>query len=150
MHLKTVTLIGLLCSGTSAFGQDSLALSSGSTTQGGTTALNLSLTSPAGSEPAGIQWTFAYSSSDIVSITAAAGPAATAAGKSVVCAGIPGSYTCLLTGVNASVVSDGVAATVSVTLSPTVTGSTPISVTNTHYCPAKYFASPITSPESAR
>ena len=131
MHLKTVTLIGLLCSGTSAFGQDSLALSSGSTTQGGTTALNLSLTSPAGSEPAGIQWTFAYSSSDIVSITAAAGPAATAAGKSVVCAGIPGSYTCLLTGVNASVVSDGVAATVSVTLSPTVTGSTPISVTNT-------------------
>ncbi len=121
-----------LLSGINAFGQsDSLVLASGSTTSGGTVSLNLSLTSPAGHEPAGIQWTLGYSSSDIVSISGAAGPAATAAGKSVMCSGSPGSYICLLTGINQNVVSNGVVAVITVTLSPTVTASTSISLVNT-------------------
>ena len=60
--------IFFICLGAPAFSQsDSLALSSSSTTQGGSASLNLSLTSPAGQQPAGIQWTLTYPSSDIVS-----------------------------------------------------------------------------------
>jgi uncharacterized protein (TIGR03437 family) len=113
------------------FGQsDSLALSSGSATQGGSVSLNFSLTSPAGSEPAALQWTFTYSSSDIATISASAGPASSAAGKSIICSASPGSYTCLLSGINTNVISNGVVAIVNVTLSPSMTSSTTISVAN--------------------
>ncbi|MGA2593478.1 MAG: hypothetical protein ABSH32_26475, partial [Bryobacteraceae bacterium] len=85
--------IAFSMSGAAAFCQsNSLALSSGMVTPGGTVSLNLSLTSPSGSQPAGIEWTFTYSPSAIVAISASAGTAATAAGKSLLCAGSPGSY----------------------------------------------------------
>jgi len=45
----------VLASASALFGQGTLVLSSG-TTVGGTVALDLTLTSPTGSEPAGIQW----------------------------------------------------------------------------------------------
>src|ERR1051325_6879443 len=106
-----------------------LALSSGSTTQGGTVSLNLSFTS-SGSQPAGLEWTIVYTASNIVSISATAGPAATAAGKSISCAGASGSYVCLASGINTNAIANGIVATVSVTLAPATT-STSLGLTNT-------------------
>ena len=128
-------LIAFFMAGAAAFGQsDSLALSSGVATPGGTVSLNLSLSSPSGSEPAGIEWTFAYSASDIVAISASPGAAATAAGASLSCAGSSGSYLCFLTGVSSSgldanLIQNGVVAVLAVTLSPASPGTT-ISVAN--------------------
>ena len=121
----------LLPGSTAAFSQsDSLALTSGSGVPGGLVSLNLVLTSPAGNEPASVQWTFSYPPSAILAISVTAGQSATNAGKSVSCAGNPGSYTCVLTGINSSVLLNGVVAAVNLTLSATAT-STFIGVTNT-------------------
>ena len=129
--------IAFFMSAAAAFCQsDSLALSSGATVPGGTVSLNLSLSSSSGSQPAGIEWTFAYSTSDVVanSISAVAGAAATAAGKSLWCAGIPGSYTCFLTGLgpgglNTNIIQNGVIAVLTVTISA-ATSWTSIGITN--------------------
>src|ERR1039458_1761251 len=72
----TTGLVAFFMSGATAFCQsDALALSSGATTPGGTVSLNLSLSSPSGSQPAGIEWTFVYLPSDIFAISASAGAA---------------------------------------------------------------------------
>ena len=93
---------------------------------GGTVSLYLSLKSPSGSQPAAIEWTFAYSPSDLAGVSVSAGAAATAGGKSLLCAGSPGSYTCLLTGLNANIIRNGVVAV----LTATVVSGTTIAVTN--------------------
>lgn len=132
---RAVCLIAFFMSGTTAFCQtDSLALSSGVTTPGSTVSLNLWLHAPSGSQPACIQWTFAYSPSDIVAISATAGVSATAAGKSLLCEGSAGSYACFLTGLgsgglNANIIKNGVVVVLTVTLSA-ATSSTTINVTN--------------------
>jgi hypothetical protein len=59
---------------------DLLTLSQGSTSSG-EIALNLSLTSSAGQQPAALQWTLSYSPADFTAIQVTAGPAAMAAGK---------------------------------------------------------------------
>lgn len=125
-------LIAFFMSGAAAFCQsDSLVLSSAVTAPGGTVSLNLTLTSASDSQPAGIEWTFAYSPSDIVSITTTAGAAAIAANKSLSCAGSRGSHICFLTGLTSSglktnVIENGVVAVVTVTVS----AATTINVTN--------------------
>lgn len=115
-----------------ALGQtDSLALSSSAVLPGGSTALNLTLSSPSGSEPAGIQWSITYNPSSIVAISAVEGPAALSASKSISCVSQSGSYTCLLTGLNANVIQNGIAAVVSVTLPSTASGTVSLGVSNT-------------------
>src|SRR5580700_10976400 len=132
---RATWLIAFLMSGTPAFCQsDSLTLSSDTTTPGGTVSLNLSLRAPSGSHPAGVEWTFAYSPSDVVAISATEGVAATAAGKSLLCTGTAGSYVCFLTGMssgglNANIIRNGVVAVLTVTLSAATTQTT-INVTN--------------------
>jgi hypothetical protein len=129
------SMIAFLLSGAAAFGQsDSLALSSGVTIPGGAVSLNLSLNAPSGSQPAGVEWTFAYSPSDIIGIVASPGAAATDAGKTLSCTGGAGSYMCFLTGLsstglNANIVQNGVIAVLTVTLSAATSGTT-INVTN--------------------
>src|ERR1017187_5496109 len=105
--------------------QTSLALSSAIATPGGTAALNLSLSSPPSSPLVAVQWTFNYPAASVASLTAAAGPALSSAGKTLSCAGGAGSYTCAAWGLNSSAISDGVVATLSVTLS----GSSAVPVT---------------------
>src|SRR4029077_3934031 len=100
----------VLVAQSTASGQIALSLSSGSTTQGGTATLNLSMNAVPGSSPATVQWTFQYSSSDFTAINGLAGPAAVAAGKSINCAGVTGSYTCVLWGMNANTIANGVIA----------------------------------------
>jgi len=126
-------VIAFFISGAAFCQSDSLALSSGVTTAGGTVSLNLSLTSPSGSE-AGMEWTFTYSSSAITNISALAGAAAKSASKSLACAGSSGYYTCFLTGLtsgglNANVIGNGVVAVLTVTLAAG-TSSTNIGITN--------------------
>ena len=136
--LKYATvLIAFFISVAAAFCQsDSLVLASGVTNPGGTVSLNLSLDSPSGSQPAGLEWTFAYLPSNIVAISAAAGQAATDASKSLSCAGSPGSgsYTCFLTGLgpdglNANIMQNGVVAVLTVTVSTAASG-TAINISN--------------------
>ena len=110
--------------------QGTLALSSGGAAPNGSATLNLTLASPAGSEPAGIQWTLTYSPTNIVSISAIAGASGAAAGKSLSCSASSGSYICLLVGLNSNVMQNGVAAVVNVTMASGVP-STTINVTNT-------------------
>src|ERR1017187_5299177 len=66
--------------------QTNIALSSGAVTPGGTTVLNLSLTSR--SSMAAVQWTFGYPAASVGSMTVAAGPALTSAGQTLSCVGV--------------------------------------------------------------
>ena len=111
------------------FGQDALALSSGTAVPGGAVALNLSLSSPVGSEPAGVQWTLTYAAGNTASIGAVAGSSATAADETITCFSGAGSYTCLLSGMNDAVIQNGVVAVINVTMTSSA-GTTPIGLTN--------------------
>ena len=127
-----LTILLLLVPLTPAFGQStSLALSSGTTGLNGTVSLNLSLTSPATNIPSGIQWTLSYTAGDVASVSIAAGPALTAANKTLNCNTIKGSSTCLAVGLNANPIHTGVVAVVTVTLpSATSSASVPLSIKN--------------------
>ena len=130
MSKNLAILFVLLLLAGAAYGQSlNLALSSGSTVPGGAVSLNLSLASIGQTSPAGLQWKLTYSAADISSIQMIAGPAATAAGKSISCTGASGSYTCLLTGLNQSVMADGVVAIANITASATI-GPINVGVTN--------------------
>jgi hypothetical protein len=111
-----------------AFGQDALALSSGAATQGGTIALSLSLTSPAGSEPAAIQWTLTYDAGEVASIAAVAGASASAADETIVCYSSAGSYTCMVAGMNDAIIQNGVVAVINLTMASSA-ATTTVSVT---------------------
>src|SRR5438045_3189899 len=131
---RTLTLaITIFLANVPSFGQtNSLALSSGSTGLGGTISLDLNLTVPSGAvSPAGLQWTLSFSAGDVASISVAAGTALTNAGKSLLCNPSSGSITCLAFGVNATTISSGVVAQVTVTLpASTSSSSVPVSVLN--------------------
>ena len=111
---------------------DLLLLGSTSAQAGTSASLNLSLTSLAGNEPSGIQWNLTYNTASITSVTITAGSAATAANKTLSCAGGNGSYTCLIVGLsNATIIQNGTVAVVTVTLAATATGGVPVSISNT-------------------
>ncbi len=63
-------------------------------------------------------------------MTVTAGPSATSASKSLVCEGADGTFTCLLTGVNANTIGNGVVATLILTLSSSANLSRSIQVSN--------------------
>jgi trimeric autotransporter adhesin len=116
-----------LCNSLAA--QPSLALSSGSGASGSAVILNLSLSGGA-SQAAALQWTLTYPSGSVTALSVAAGPALTAAGKTVTCADAGGTDICLATGVDSQVIPDGIAATVSVTLASTAS-SAAVTTSNT-------------------
>jgi hypothetical protein len=97
---------------------DSLSLSSGSGGTDGQTSLKLNLTSPAGNEPTAIQWTLTYPLSNVISMSVVEGPAASAAGKTLNCVAGAESYTCMLSGSNTTIMSNGPVAVVSLTMAP--------------------------------
>ena len=67
---RTLLALLFLLATQAAFGQtDSLTLSSGTAAANGTVSLTLALASPAGNEPAALQWTLTYSVSDVLSIS---------------------------------------------------------------------------------
>ena len=118
INRSLILLIGLLLPVSNLLhAQSSLALSSAVVPPGGATALDLSLSSPPSNQPAAIEWTFSYPTASVSSLSVAAGPSLSAAGKSISCATGVNSYTCIAWGLNSNAISDGVVATLSVTLS---------------------------------
>ena len=116
-------ILGAVLVAFSAWGQaDSLALSSAPTVAGGTASLNLSLNSPGG-QTSGLQWTISYSPAEVAALSVSAGPAATAAGKSLTCNSTAGTATCVLTGMNATAIGSGVIAVVDATMAPSTTAT---------------------------
>lgn len=67
--------------------------------------VDIPITLSGGAQPAALQWSFSYSK-DITGVTVVAGASAKGAGKGVTCSG----NTCLVFGVNAATLSDGVVA----------------------------------------
>ncbi len=110
-------------------GVDSLSLSSGVAASDGTVSLNLTLNSPAGSEPAALQWTVTYPSANVTAIAATAAAGATSANKSLSCNGGSGTLTCVLYGMNADPIANGVAATLKLNMAAGVS-STAIGLAN--------------------
>ena len=95
-----------------------LSLASGAGSPGTLVTLNVSLNAAIGNQPAGVQWTLNYSGGDFSSVGFAAGGAATAAGKSVSCSSGSGTSTCVVWGVNSTLIQNGVVATITFTISP--------------------------------
>ena len=91
-----------------------LNLSSATAASSGAVSLNLSLSS-AGNPLAALQWTFQYPQSAFTAVSATAGPALIAAGKSLSCVSGSGTYTCIAAGMNATAIGDGVIASINAT-----------------------------------
>jgi uncharacterized protein (TIGR03437 family) len=108
--LSVLFSAGLACA------QSTLTLASGIAAKGTTVSLNLSLTAGS-STPADLQWTLSYLPSDLSSLSLAAGPALTAAGKTLSCSSATGSLTCLAMGTNDNTISSGVVGVVTATVS---------------------------------
>src|SRR5690242_9685647 len=99
-----------------------LSLLSGTSTQVSSLSLNVVLNSVAGSEPAALQWTINYPSANISSILIAPGLQATLASKSLSCRNMLGSERCVLSGLNANRIPNGVVAVATLQLYANVTG----------------------------
>ena len=112
-----------------AMGQETLSLSSATAVPGGAVTLDLSLVSPTASGPAGLQWTLTYATGSVASIGAVAGSSATAAGKAINCYSSSGSYTCLLSGMNGTLMANGIVAAITMTMA-TSAQSTAVGLTH--------------------
>jgi len=112
---KTVLGASVLCSAW-LYGQpDTLTLSS-SVTGPGIVGVNLTLSSPVGSEPAAIQWSVGFPSADVMWATVVPGPSGVSAGKSIACTMNSGAYSCVASSANAGIIANGVVASVTLTL----------------------------------
>jgi hypothetical protein len=100
-----------------------LGLSSGSATPGTTISLDIALTAALSDPPASVEWTINYSTSDFSSVNVQLGPSGISANKSVSCTNTPGTKTCVLYGFNSTPLSNGVVATVGLTVSSSTTSS---------------------------
>ncbi len=107
-----------------AFGQTaSISLAPASASKGSSFRLPLTYASN-GTQAAGVQWTFSFAPADFPSVSVAAGPAASSAGKAVSCnSPSSGQYICIATGLNTSAIADGVLANADFTLSSTTTST---------------------------
>ncbi len=100
----------------------SLMLGSGAGAPGSNVTLNLTL-SAGGTQPAALQWTLQYSATDITSVTASIGAAASASGKSLTCTSSSGSAMCVIFGLNQSTIADGTVAQLTFAVAPGTTST---------------------------
>jgi hypothetical protein len=85
----------------------------------------------ANARPAALQWRLQYPAAAVTALTATAGPTAVAAGKKIECASTAGSSRCVLVGLNANTIANGVVANIVVKLATNVAGaSIPLTVSN--------------------
>lgn len=108
--------------------QVALSLSSASAALGSSVALTVSMSASGGAQPAGIQWTLTYPAA-LSNVSVTPGPATTNAGKTISCGYGSSSVTCLVWGINTTVISDGPVALVSFQIS-TANPSGSVAVTN--------------------
>ncbi len=116
-RLYSVLFITFCLTGT-LWSQSSLQLSAGNGVPAGSVSLNLSLNSPAGQEPASIEWSLNYPPSNVTGLSITAGSSAISAGKSLTCAAGTNSYICIADGINSNIIANGTLATVNVSLAP--------------------------------
>jgi uncharacterized protein (TIGR03437 family) len=115
----------------SLYSQTTLQLSAGSGVPSGTASLLLSINSPAGQEPASVQWTINYPPSAVAGLAVVAGSSSLNAGKTISCFGGTNFYNCIAEGVNSNIIANGTLATVSIALTPGVPmGITSIGLSN--------------------
>src|SRR4029077_1239063 len=81
-HLTSLFLLFFFLTGGSAYSQTSLSLASGTAAPASSLALNLSLSA---STASALVWTLSDPPADVTSLTVTAGPALTAAGKTIQC-----------------------------------------------------------------
>jgi uncharacterized protein (TIGR03437 family) len=125
-----VRLLVLTASGTVLAQQVTLSVGSGTATPGTSVTVPITMTTSGGAQPAGLQWTMGYSSSDISNVSAMVGSGATAANKSVTCSSSSTATICLAYGINTNVISTGTVANVTFTIaSSSLDTSSPIQVT---------------------
>jgi trimeric autotransporter adhesin len=100
-----------------------LSLGNGSGTRGQNVSLPLAFVA-SGNQTSSLEWDLTYSTADFSAISVSVGPAATAAAKSLVCASpSAGRYNCVLFGLNRTLLSDGVVATATLTVSGSATNN---------------------------
>ena len=102
--------------------QVALSLSSATAPPGSSVALTMSLSASGGAQPASLQWVFTYPPA-ITNVDVTPGPAAASAGKTIECSYGASSATCLLWGLNTTVISDGPVAVATLQISPLSNGS---------------------------
>jgi hypothetical protein len=130
MHTKKTVLCLLAFFATASWLRgSSLTLGAGTSIPSGTVSLPLSWSAD-GDSVASIQWTMTFSATDFSAIQINAAPAAAQAGKSIQCHVTSATaYTCLLTGMNATDISDGVVATAVLTVASSgASASAPVGV----------------------
>jgi trimeric autotransporter adhesin len=103
-----------------------LGLSSGSGAPGTAIPLAINLSAPSNDPPASVEWTINYSNTDFSSVSVQVGSAAAGANKSISCTNSPGIETCVIYGLNDAPISNGVVATVSLTLSSSTTAASSV------------------------
>jgi len=103
-----------------------LSFSSGSGTSGTTVSIPLNLASGASGAPSSLQWTLNYPAGMVSNVTVSAGPAATAAGKTIACY----ANTCALYGLNVGPIANGTVATIGMQLTASAGGNVPIYLSN--------------------
>ena len=101
--------------------QNSLSVSPAAGVLGTQVTLDIGLTGTAGNLPSAVEWTFSYSTTDFSAVSWSAGPAASAAGKSISCSSLAGTSTCVVWGSNQTSINDGTLAMVTLTISPATT-----------------------------
>lgn len=88
-------------------GQTVISLGSGTASKGGSVALSLSLANGSGLQSGALEWALSYSSSDIASVSVAAGASLSAAGKSLSCSSSSGNTKCVAYGLNQNAIGNG-------------------------------------------
>jgi hypothetical protein len=116
-------LLGFAAQST-VFGSSTLSVSSVSATPGTSVQVAISLQSGSG-QTQGLQWTLSVPSGTVTAFSTVAGDAAIVAGKTMNCAG----NTCVLSGMNATPIGNGVVALVNLSIASTATGSIPVQLT---------------------
>jgi len=119
--------IGIGGVGTCVAQSGSLSLSLNSNAAAGTISLNVVVAAAPGAEPVALQWTLDYPDADVVGSTAVAGPAATAASKTLTCVG----KRCMLWGINGLPIENGVVAVMTLQLANSASNEVVFELTDT-------------------
>lgn len=106
-----------------------LSVGTGAAQPGMEARVDISVSSTAGKEPAGLQWTLDKTPSDILSIAHIVGPAAIAAGKTQIsCNETATKAECVLVGLNTNTIANGVVATAIIGTAPGWTVDIPVGI----------------------
>ena len=111
-----------------AFAQTTVKVTPGPAVAGAYGTASLSVASST-AVPASMEWTFAYSPTDLSNVRLAAGAAMTSAGKSLSCATTTGQVRCIAWGLNTKLIPNGVLATATFNVSARAASTSPLQIT---------------------